>query len=86
MLTNKNGFIFLTMASIGWSLSGVIIKTVEMEALTIAFYRSAIAGICLSHCSVRSGPLKVNRYSTYTAAAYAIAVIFSRCDQRNHGR
>ena len=55
MLANKNGFVLLTMAYIGWSLSGVIIKTVEMEALTIAFYRSAIAGIFLSLCSFEVG-------------------------------
>ena len=75
MSFNRKGFILLIIASLGWSLSGVIIKTVEMEALTIAFYRSAIAGIFLSLCSIRNGPLKVNRYSAYTAMAYALAVI-----------
>lgn len=75
MSVNKKGLILLIIAALGWSMSGVIIKTVEMEALTIAFYRSAIAGIFLSLCSIRSGPLKGNRYSVYTAMAYALAVI-----------
>ena len=76
MLVNKKEFILLIIAALGWGLSGVILKIVEMEALTIAFYRSAIADIFLSLCSIRSGLLKVNWYSTYTAVAYALAVIF----------
>ena len=58
MLVNKKEFILLIIAALGWSLSGVIIKTVEIEALTIAFYRIATADIYLNHCSVRSEPLK----------------------------
>tara|TARA_Y100001978_G_scaffold134830_1_gene120570 strand:- start:3810 stop:3968 length:159 start_codon:yes stop_codon:yes gene_type:complete len=52
MSINEKGLILLIIESIGWSLSEVIIKIVEMEALTIAFYRSAIAGIFLSLCSI----------------------------------
>ena len=75
MSINKRGFILLIITALRWNLSGVIIKTVGMEALTIAFYRSAIAGIFLSLCSIRSGPLKVKLYSAYTTMAYALAVI-----------
>ena len=46
-----------------------------MDALTIAFYRNAIAGIFLNLCFIRNGSLRVNRYSAYMATAYALAVI-----------
>ena len=75
MFINRTGLILLILTAIGWSLSGVIIKTVEMEALPIAFYRSAIAGIFLSLCSVRSEPFRPNYHSAYTAIAYALAVV-----------
>ena len=57
MSINKTGLILLILTAIGWSLSGVIIKTVEMEALPIAFYRSAIAGIFSVFAQCEVNPL-----------------------------
>ena len=36
MLVFKKGLILLILAALGWSMNRIIIKTVEMEALTIA--------------------------------------------------
>jgi drug/metabolite transporter (DMT)-like permease len=45
---DRIGLVLLLATAIGWSLSGVIIKVVDMEALPIAFYRSAVAAVFLS--------------------------------------
>lgn len=75
MSIDKTGLILLVITSLGWSLSGVIIKTVEMDALPIAFYRSAIAGLFVGVWAVGRGPYSIEKSNLYTAAAYCGAVI-----------
>lgn len=75
MLIDRTGVILLVITSLGWSLSGVIIKTVEMEALPIAFYRSAIAGLFVGGWALGRGSYALEKSSLYTAGAYCGAVI-----------
>lgn len=42
------GRLMLAAAAVGWSLSGVIIKSAELSALSIAFSRSLVAALCLA--------------------------------------
>ncbi len=42
------GRLLLVGAALGWSLSGVIIKLVDLNALSIAFSRSLVAALCLA--------------------------------------
>ncbi len=75
MSIDKTGLILLVITSLGWSLSGVIIKTVEMDALPIAFYRSAIAGLFVGLWALRRGSNAIGMHNVYTAGAYCGAVI-----------
>lgn len=75
MSIDKVGLYLLLFTSLGWSISGVIIKTVDMEALPIAFYRSAIAALFIGLISIRRGPYKATVGGFYTACAYSVAVI-----------
>jgi drug/metabolite transporter (DMT)-like permease len=71
---DRKGFLLLVLAAIGWSLSGVIIKVVDMNALPIAFYRCAVAAVFLGFLN-RGKTKMLNKSSTYIAVAYACAVI-----------
>ena len=71
---DRTGLVLLLATAIGWSLSGVIIKVVDMEALPIAFYRSAVAAIFLSF-TLRKKRKTIRVDMAYIAAAYAGAVI-----------
>jgi drug/metabolite transporter (DMT)-like permease len=42
------GRLMLVGAALGWSLSGVIIKSADLSALSIAFGRSLVAALCLA--------------------------------------
>lgn len=67
-------YVLLVGAAVGWSLNGVIIKSVVMGALTIAFYRSAVAAVFLLPWAWprRRRP---DRSSLEAAAAYAATVV-----------
>lgn len=71
---DRIGLVLLMATAIGWSLSGVIIKVVDMEALSIAFYRSAVAAVFLS-LMLRNKAKSLHVDTAYVAAAYAVAVI-----------
>lgn len=64
----------LVAAAVGWSLSGVIIKSAELGALSIAFSRSLVAALCLAPLAwKRRQPLDWG--SLWLALAYAGSVI-----------
>lgn len=42
------GRVMLVAAAVGWSISGAIIKSADMGALSIAFGRSLVAALCLA--------------------------------------
>jgi len=42
------GRLMLVAAAVGWSLSGAIIKSADLSALSIAFGRSLVAALCLA--------------------------------------
>ncbi|MBM3277675.1 MAG: DMT family transporter [Candidatus Handelsmanbacteria bacterium] len=42
------GRLMLVTAAVGWSLSGAIIKSADLSALSIAFGRSLVAALCLA--------------------------------------
>lgn len=67
-------YALLIAAALGWSLNGVIIKSVVMGALTIAFYRSAVAAVFLLPVAWRRRR-PPDRSSLEVAAAYAATVI-----------
>ena len=67
-------YALLVAAALGWSLNGVLIKSVAMAALAIAFYRSAVAAVFLAPWAWRRRE-KVDRASVEVAAAYAFTVI-----------
>jgi drug/metabolite transporter (DMT)-like permease len=71
---DRIGLVLLLATAIGWSLSGVIIKVVDMEALPIAFYRSAVAAVFLSF-TLRKKRKTIRVDMAFIAAAYASAVI-----------
>ena len=71
---DRTGLVLLLATAIGWSLSGVIIKVVDMEALPIAFYRSAVAAVFLSF-TLRKKRKTIRVDMAFIAAAYASAVI-----------
>ncbi len=71
---DRKGLALLLATAIGWSLSGVLIKVVDMDALPIAFYRSAVAAIFLG-CLIRKKKNTIQVSTAYIATAYACAVI-----------
>jgi len=71
---DRKGLVLLLVTAVGWSLSGVIIKVVDMNALPIAFYRSAVAAVFLG-LLIRGKEKTLSLSSTYIAAAYALAVV-----------
>lgn len=64
----------LVAAAMGWSLNGVLIKSVSMAALTIAFYRSAVAAVFLAPVAWRRRR-RLDRTALEVAGAYAATVI-----------
>jgi len=64
----------LVAAALGWSLNGVLIKSVSMAALAIAFYRSAVAAVFLAPVAWRRRR-RFDRTAVEVAAAYTATVI-----------
>ncbi len=68
------GRLMLVAAAVGWSLSGVIIKSADLGALSIAFSRSLVAALCLAPLAwKRRQPLDWG--NLWLALAYAGSVI-----------
>jgi drug/metabolite transporter (DMT)-like permease len=67
-------YALLVAAALCWSLNGVLIKSVAMAALAIAFYRSAVAAAFLAPFAWRRRE-RLGRASVEVAAAYTVTVI-----------
>ena len=55
MVSTARGRRFVLAASVFWSLSGAITKSIELDGLTIAFYRGLFAGLVLLPFVPRGG-------------------------------
>lgn len=70
----RQGRLMLVVAAVGWSLSGVIIKSAALSALSIACSRSLVAALCLAPLAwKRRQPLDWG--NLWLALAYAGSVI-----------